>query len=312
VRPAIYELGSPETLTDLIRAAGGFRADAALRRIAIHRILAVAEAPPGPAPRAVVDVALTLRATGSAGTTTHGTGKDAVDPKADPKNDMLIPAVVLQDGDSVVVDSVPPLDEVYFVTITGMVNKPGAYPWRAGMTLRDLILLARGPRVGAYLTEAEIARLPADRSKAQLAATIRVAMDSTYLFERDSLGRYVGPPGVPFPAKGAPEVPLKPYDNVLILRQPEFDFQRTVSVTGQVRFPGTYSLRTKTDRLADVIARSGGLTRQAYADGIRFVRAVDNVGRINVDLTRALSDTTSSANIILQPGDAIEIPEYQP
>ena len=68
VRPAIYELGSPETLTDLIRAAGGFRADAALRRIAIHRILAVAEAPPGPAPRAVVDVALTLRATGSAGT----------------------------------------------------------------------------------------------------------------------------------------------------------------------------------------------------------------------------------------------------
>src|SRR5437763_1986753 len=85
VRPAIYELGSAETLTDLIRAAGGFRADAALRRIAIYRILAVAEAPPGPAPRAVVDVALTLRATASAGTTSHGTGKDAVDPKADPK-----------------------------------------------------------------------------------------------------------------------------------------------------------------------------------------------------------------------------------
>ena len=166
--------------------------------------------------------------------------------------------------------------------------------------------------MGASLNEAEVARLPTDRAGGQLATTERVPMDSTYLFERDSLGRYVGPPGVPFPAKGTPEVPLKPYDNVLILRQPEFDFQRTVSVTGQVRFPGTYSLRTKTDRLADVIARSGGLTRQAYADGIRFVRAVDNVGRINVDLTRALSDTTSSANIILQPGDAIEVPEYQP
>src|SRR2546425_2056063 len=40
VRPAIYELDQGETLLDLVRAAGGFRADAALRRIAIHRILA--------------------------------------------------------------------------------------------------------------------------------------------------------------------------------------------------------------------------------------------------------------------------------
>src|SRR5256886_14142423 len=111
-----------------------------------------------------------------------------------------------------------------------MVNKPGPYPWRPGMTLRDLILLARGPRVGAYLKEAEIARLPEDRTKGQLATTVRVPLDSTYLFERDSLGRYIGPPGVPFPAKGAPEVPLKPYDNVLILRQPEFDLQRKLIV----------------------------------------------------------------------------------
>ena len=61
-----------------------------------------------------------------------------------------------------------------------------------------------------------------------------------------------------------------------------------------------------------MIVRSGGLTRQAYADGIRFVRAVDNVGRINVNLAGALRDTTSSSNIILQPGDSIEVPEYQP
>ena len=308
VRPAIYELGSAETLTDLIRAAGGFRADAALRRIAIHRILAVAEAPPGPAPRAVVDVALTLRATASAGTTTHGTEKDA----PDPKNDMLIPAVVLQDGDSVVVDSVPPLLDVYYVTITGMVNKPGAYPWRAGMTLRDLVLLARGPRVGAYLTEAEIARMPADRSRAQLATTIRVAMDSTYLLERDSLGRYVGPPGLPLAGAGAPGVPLEPYDNVLILRQPEFDFQRRVVITGEVRYPGRYALRTKTDRLVDVINRAGGLTAQAYPEGILFIRALNEVGRINVNLLRALRDTASRYNVVLQRGDSIHIPEYLP
>ena len=32
-----------------------------------------------------------------------------------------------------------------------------------GMTLRDLIMLARGPRIGAYLKDVEIARLPADQ-----------------------------------------------------------------------------------------------------------------------------------------------------
>src|SRR5437016_13728076 len=204
---------------------------------------------------------------------------------------MVIPSLGLQDGDSVVVDSVLALGGQYFVAVAGMVTKPGLYPWREGMTLRDLVLLARGPKVGAYLKEAEIARLPEDRTKGQLATTVRVPLDSTYLLDRDSLGRYVGPPGVAVPAAGAPEVPLQPYDNVWILKQPEWDFQRTVVVVGEVRYPGTYSLRTKTDRLADIINRAGGLTSQAYPDGIRFVRGTGGIGRINVNLTRALRDT---------------------
>jgi protein involved in polysaccharide export with SLBB domain len=71
-------------------------------------------------------------------------------------------------------------------------------------------------------------------------------------------------------------------------------------------------LRTKSDRLAALVARAGGLTPQAYPDGIRFIRRESDVGRINVDLKRALADTASASNIILQPGDSIEIPEYQP
>jgi polysaccharide biosynthesis/export protein len=317
VRPAIYELAATEALTDLLRDAGGFKSDAALRRITIHRILPVAERGPGPAPRAAVDVAL-IPTGDPPSPSSANPGSERIPhpasriPEVPGLAAVSIPSVGLQDGDSVVVDSVPPLTDVYFVAIAGMVNKPGAYPWRPGMRLRDLVLLARGPKVGADLKEAEIARLPADRTKGQLATTLRVPMDSTYLFERDSAGRYIGPPGVSYPSAGAPDVPLEPYDNVLVLKQAEFDFQRTVTITGQVMYPGTYSLRTKTDRLAELIRRAGGLTRQAYADGIRFVRAEDNVGRINVTLARALQDTTSASNIILQVGDSINIPEYQP
>jgi len=154
--------------------------------------------------------------------------------------------------------------------------------------------------------------MPADRSHGQLASALRVPLDSSYLFDRDSLGHYFGPPGLPFPGTGAAEVILQPYDNVLILKQPDFEFQREVVVTGEVRYPGAYSLRSKQERLADILNRAGGLTSQAYPDGIRFVRIINKVGRINVDLRRALKDTTSRYNIILQPGDSILIPEYQP
>src|SRR6266566_2520666 len=134
---------------------------------------------------------------------------------------------------------------------------------RPGMTLRQLMVLARGPRIGADLRDAEMARLPADRSKGQLATTVRVPLDSSYLSERDSAGgaRYIGPPGVSFPATGtAPDVPLQPYDNVLIFRQPDFELQRTVTILGEVLYPGTYALKAKDDRLADLVQRAGGLT----------------------------------------------------
>jgi polysaccharide biosynthesis/export protein len=290
VRPAIYEMGESETLADVLQDAGGFAANAAQKRITIHRILPVGDRGPGVTVRAAIDVALT----------------------AQPPNRLAVPPVSLLNGDSVVVDSLPPLTASYFVGIAGMVNKPGAFPWRPGMTLRDLVLLARGPRVGASLKEAEIARLPEDRSQGQLATTLRVPLDSSYLLDRDSLGRYVGPPGLPAPAGGSPEVVLQPYDNVLILRQPDFALQRTVVVAGEVRYPGTYSLQTKGDRVADVIHRAGGLTPQAYPDGIRFIRNLNAIGRINVDLARALADTASRFNVILQPGDSLYVPEYQP
>ena len=308
IRPGIYDLQAGEQLGDLLAASGGFRADAALQRVTVHRILAAAERGPGRAPRAALDVALAVAARAPVG---DGQGTSYRTPALGAPG-IRVPALSLMDGDSVVVDFLPPLSETYYVAIAGRVNKPGRFPWRPGMTLRDLVQLARGPKIGAYLKEAEIARLPEDRSRGQLATTVRVPLDSTYLFERTSDGRFVGPPGVAVPASGAAEVPLSPYDNVLIMQEPQFDLQRAVVVSGQVRYPGTYSLRSKEERLADVIERAGGLTPQAYPEGIRFVRSAEGVGRVNVELTRALRDKGSSHNVIMQPEDSIFIPEYQP
>ncbi len=286
LRPAVYETKTGETLADMLAAAGGFRPDAALERVKVERFLPPDARGTQTTARVTIDVPMTKG---------------------------VAPRFALEDGDVVHVDSLAGASDQYTVAITGMVQQPGTYPWRPGITLRQLMVLARGPRIGADLRDAEIAKLPADRSKGQLATTMRVPLDSTYLFERDSAGRYIGPPGVSFPARGtATEVPLEPYDNVLIFRQPDFELQRTVTITGEVLYPGTYALKAKDDRLADLVERGGGLTPRAYPEGIRFVRAIDNRGRINIDLPRALKERGSRDNIILQPGDSVHIPEYQP
>ena len=105
------------------------------------------------------------------------------------------------------------------------------------MTIRDLVLLAGGMDQSAFLNEAEVARLPKDRTGGVTATTFRVPLDSSYIFERAPDGKYLGPPGLPAASGPNPEVVVQPYDNVLILRQPNWELQRTAVIAGEVRYP---------------------------------------------------------------------------
>jgi protein involved in polysaccharide export with SLBB domain len=178
------------------------------------------------------------------------------------------------------------------------------------MTLRDLVLLAGGLEESAYLTDAEIARLPESRATGVTAQTVRVPLDSSYLFERGPNGEYLGPPGLPAPRGSAPDVPLKPYDNVLILRQPGWELQRTVAVSGEVKFPGRYALLNKNERISDVLKRAGGFTESAYPGGVVFYRRKGRLGRIGVDLPKVIDNPGFRDNLVLQDGDSLFIPAY--
>src|SRR5204863_399876 len=129
LRPAVYELKEGETLPDVLRAAGGFRANAAVDRLTIHRILPAARRKPGPVPRAALDVALAVAAPDEPRTSTRpAQSSSARAGDADPLGGVVIPSLPLDNGDSVVVDSVASLDSSLYVAINGMVNKPGRYP----------------------------------------------------------------------------------------------------------------------------------------------------------------------------------------
>jgi protein involved in polysaccharide export with SLBB domain len=373
-RPATYETKPTESLNDLLRAAGGFKATASRRRVLIERILPPAERTAAGRDRVTIDVSSSAL-DGNAGASiplqdgdvvrvfevaervrnriyvdgnVFQRGAQGLSPNmqlsdalrhAGLKPDTYLGEVLvsrlrpdstriqlrasladtsgsvvndiaLQEDDQIQVFSLTTFRPARYVSIGGAVRRNGRVPYREGMTLRDLVLLANGLQEGAYLKEAEVARMPEDRSGGRTATTIRVPLDSTYLFERGPDGRYIGPPGIPVPAGGAPDVPLKPYDNVLIMRQPDWSLQRSVTIQGEVKLPGVYTLTSKTERLSDLVKRAGGLTNEAYADGIIFLRRDNNIGRVGVELSSALRRYESADNLILRDGDNISIPPY--
>ena len=203
---------------------------------------------------------------------------------------VVINDIPLQEDDEIRVFSTSEFRPTRYVAINGAVRKSGQFPFREGMTIRDLVLLAGGLDQSAYLNEAEVARLPENRAGGVTARTFRVPLDSSYIFERGPDGKYLGPPGLPAGSGPNPEVVVQPYDNILIMHQPDWELQRTVVIAGEVRYPGKYSLKTKTEKITDLISRAGGLTTDAYANGVTFYRSRNGVGRIGIELPDVLKN----------------------
>ncbi len=231
----------------------------------------------------------------------------------------------LRDDDLVRVFSRTEFRPERYVAISGAVRKPGQYPYREGITMRDLVLIAGGLEERADLRAAEIARLPADHGNGVTARTFRVPLDSTYIGDRSPDGKYVGPPGMPAAAGNTPEVVLEVYDNVLILPQPEWHLLRTVVISGEVPSPGRYTITSKSDRVSDLVKRAGGLLNTANADGAFYTRrlaavsyrshtdsvraaAKDTTQRIGIDLKDILRHFDSADNLLLEEGDSLDVP----
>ena len=274
-------------LSDALRAAGGTKPDAYLGQVSITRLRPDSTR---------VQLRAMLRDTTGA----------------------VVTDLALEADDAITVYSLTEFRPDRYVAIGGSVKRGGRFPFRDGMSLRDLILEAGGLTEGAYLTEAEIARVPASRSNGVTATTVRVPLDSTYLAAGNG-------------ASSGPGAPLQAYDNVLIMQQPDFVPPRAVVLTGEVRYPGRYGLTTKTERLSDVIRRAGGLTQDADPDAAYFSRAkslrafsadtlgldIDSAatkqqtierGRVGIDLVQALRRDASADNLILFAEDSIHIP----
>jgi len=139
------------------------------------------------------------------------------------------------------------------VQVDGHVRVPGSYPLEPGMTVSDLIRAGGGTTDDAYPGHAELVRYSVYNGNVR----------RTQLLEVDLAAALRGDP--------AANLRLQAFDTLSVKEMPEWGSQESVTLRGEVRFPGAYAIR-RGETLKSVIGRAGGLTSYAFVEGSVFTR----------------------------------------
>lgn len=230
------------------------------------------------------------------------------------------------------------------VRVGGRVRAPGEYPLEPGMRVSDLMRAGGSLAESAYVIEAELTRYEVINGDYRQTGLVTVDLAAIRAGDESA------------------DIPLQSYDFLNVKEVTDWGEQHTVTVQGEVRFPGDYPIR-KGETLQSVVERAGGLTAEAFPAGAVFtrqslkerereqierltrqmeqdlaslalsgaqagqgapspaetlaagralleeLRAAEPVGRLAMDLPRALRDGRSPEDsLILQDGDVLMVP----
>lgn len=178
------------------------------------------------------------------------------------------------------------------VSIQGGVRSPGDFPYAQNLTAVDLLRLAGG------LTEAASARrIEIFRVQFQEETPTQTLMYAFDLSGTDYMD--INP---------EEDFELLPYDQVFVRNLPDYHLQEMVKLEGEVIYPGDYALLNRSETLADLIQRAGGITDRAFLNGATLYRSDENKGLVTISLEQALNKPSSFDNIVLKAGDILNIP----
>lgn len=193
--------------------------------------------------------------------------------------------------DTLFIKSYKDLRERLTVSISGAINKAGTFEFADNMTVSDLVTMAGGFSDGASASKIEIARrIKADTFGIAKEQSIKI---ETIDVDRNLIGAESG------------KLLLKPFDRVYVRILPRYEEQKNVSIAGEVFYPGPYALKDKTEKISDLIIKSGGLKSEADLGSAKFSRAGKVVG---VDIVNIMQNKDDINNLVLNSGDALEIP----
>ena len=163
----------------------------------------------------------------------------------------------IADGDSVMVDSIIPR-YANTVEVKGAVFRPGMYNLGEQVnSVRSLIEHAEGTTEMAFTNRAVLHRMKEDRTLKVISVDLVGIMNGT-----------------------TPDIPLQENDVLFVPTKTENIEQRTITIRGEVQFPGVYKYADN-ETIEDFVLQAGGLT--------------DRASTVNVSVSRRVTDPKALA-----------------
>ena len=165
----------------------------------------------------------------------------------------------IADGDSVSVDSILPR-YANTVEIKGAVFRPGMYNLGEQInSVRTLVEHAEGLTEEAFTARAVMHRMKADRSLEVISVDIAGIMSGK-----------------------VSDIPLKENDVLFIPTRQDKMIERTITIRGEVNYPGTYKY-ADSETIEDFVLQAGGLTDKASVVKVNVSRRVNNPKALRPD-----------------------------
>jgi len=198
----------------------------------------------------------------------------------------------LADGDSLSVDSIIPRFS-NMAEVRGAVFHPGMYQVGGNInSVRSLIEHAEGLTEEAFTARAVMHRMKSDRSLEVLSVDVEGIMAGTVA-----------------------DIPLRENDVLFIPTKSEMQVDRTITIHGEVRYPGIYKY-AENETVEDFVLQAGGLTDAASTVKVDVARRVTNPKALSADsiisqtFTLALKDgfvVDGEQGFTLMPFDEVYI-----
>ena len=179
--------------------------------------------------------------------------------------------ILLQREDELYINSVLDLRDSLSVNLMGEIRNPGSYVYLDSMTVKDLILMAGGFNYSANKS-IEVARMVQFANKVdnnQVSTIYKTEINGDLSFN-----------------PGHENIVLQPFDVVTITKKAGFTSPEVITVTGQVQNTGKYTLRTRVERVSDIVNRAGGLIGDAYGEAAFIKRNKNIIDTLKADETK--------------------------
>jgi len=177
-----------------------------------------------------------------------------------------------------------------FINVEGAVFESGVYRYSPDLTIRDVLSLSGGITIKGDPSRIDVSRIVLEGGKPTKTIVANLSLNDDLEVDNKSFK-------------------LEPFDYINVRTLPNFGLQKFILLSGEVKYPGKYSIIKDNEPISSIIERAGGLTDESFAEGATLYRKNNDIGYVVIKLEEVMKNKKSKFNIIIKPEDKIEIPK---